>query len=92
MTRDGRLLRLSFSESVCRAICDKTPGAVVERVTLRVGREVPAGRASGNGLYAICKTTGWPLRVTLFKELADHWRHETRIVRECRVEFDRLNE
>jgi hypothetical protein len=41
--RDDRLLRLSFSESVCRAICDKTPGAVVERVTLRVGAEIPFG-------------------------------------------------
>lgn len=61
----------------------------MERVTLRVGAEVPPDRASESGLYAICKTSGWPLRVTLFQELADLWRHETRVVRECRVEFHR---
>lgn len=55
-------------------------------MTLRIGDEIPVGNASPNGLYAICKTkTGWPLRVTLFKELADLWRHPTRTIRECRI-------
>lgn len=55
------------------------------RVDLRLGRELAEGEPSRSGLYAVCKTTDWPLRVTLFPELADRWRHPTRRVRECWV-------
>lgn len=60
----------------------------MERVGLRVGREIPPGGESGNGLYAVCKKTGWPLRVTMFRELADLWRHESRVVHECFLDFE----
>ena len=88
MIRDGRALRLSFSKSLCDHIAEKVIGAKVERVGLRVGGELPPGRTSGNGLYAVCKKNGWPLRVTMFQELADKWRHESRVVRECWIERD----
>jgi hypothetical protein len=51
--------------------------------TIRTGRTLGPGEPSRTGLYAVCKKSGWPLRVTLFHELADHWRHESREVREC---------
>jgi hypothetical protein len=83
-------LRLSFSRSLCQHICDQVDGASVQSVKVRVGRELSPGESSESGLYAICKRkTGWPLRVTLFGELADHWRHESRRVHECRVEFEK---
>lgn len=87
VVRGGRLLRLSFSRSLCEHISSKVPGSEVRRCLLRVGAVVPPGGESPSGLYAVCKTSGWPLRVTLFRELADLWRHETRTVRECRVRF-----
>lgn len=53
-------------------------------VAIRTGRPLGPGEASKTGLYAVCKSgTGWPLRVTLFRDLAERWRHETRDVREC---------
>ena len=63
-------------------------GGEVRGATIRTGRKLAPGEASRNGVYAVCKTTGWPLRVTLFRELAEHWRHETRDVRECWVDVD----
>lgn len=66
----------------------KVPGADVVRVRLAVGAAVPPGAEAPGGLYAVVKAkSGWPLRVTAFKELADHWRHPTRAVRECSLEF-----
>ena len=66
-----------------------TPGAAVRRCTIRTGVPVPPGAASPTGLYAVVKArTGWPLRVTLFKDLADLWRHPSRAVVECRVNLD----
>lgn len=56
-------------------------------VRLRTGRDLGPGEASRSGLYAVCKArSGWPLRVTLFAELAGRWRHPTRVVREAWVD------
>jgi len=66
----------------------KTRGSFVTKVELRLGAVLPPGAASPNGLYAVCKSvSGWPLRVTMFRELADHWRHPTREIREVWVRF-----
>ena len=66
-----------------------TPGSAVRRCTIRVGAPVPPGADSPTGLYAVVKAkTGWPLRVTIFRELADLWRHPSRDVRGCAVRLD----
>lgn len=88
VVQGDKLKRLSFSRSLCDHIQSKTPGSEVRRVTLRVGKDIPPNKASPNGLYAVCKKSGWPLRVTMFQELAESWRHETRQVRECWIERD----
>lgn len=82
----ARALRISFSKSLCEHIARKVPGASVARVRLRIGAPIAPGGASPNGLYAVCKRSGWPLRVTMFRDLAERWRHETRDVRECWIE------
>ena len=58
-------------------------GGEVKRIGFRLGLELH-GEKSRSGLYAICKKkSGWALRITLFKELAESWRHPSREVREC---------
>lgn len=88
MVKGNRVLRLSFSKSLCDYIAKQVPGTEVKPIKIRVGNEIPPGNLSSNGLYAVCKVSGWPLRVTMFQELAESWRHETRIVRECWIERD----
>lgn len=57
------------------------PGARVVPGRLSLGPELAPGRPSPTGLYAVAKAKSlWPLRCTLFPELADLWRHETRRV------------
>lgn len=63
------------------------PGVAVRRVRVQIGSELPPGGTSPTGLYAVCKRSGWPLRVTLFAELAELWRDPTRVVRACGVAF-----
>lgn len=53
------------------------------KVALRTGKELQPGEFSGTGLYAVCKRSGWSLRVTFFQELAELWRDDTRIIKEC---------
>lgn len=84
LVRDERLLRVSFSRSLLDHLARCTPGARVIRVRIRLGKPLLPGEVCASGLYAICKArSGWPLRVTLFSALADHWRDPSRTVREC---------
>lgn len=76
---------MSFSKSLLRYLAAKT-GSDLVPIELTCGRPLAPGEPSVTGLYAVCKTSsGWPLRVTLFAELADRWRHPSRVVRECSV-------
>jgi hypothetical protein len=63
-------------------------GGEVRAAKIRTGKKLYPGQPSPTGLYAVCKTSGWPLRVTLFRELADLWRHESRDVRECFINLE----
>lgn len=83
--QQNRVLRLSFSKSLLDFVSSKLPGTEVVPVRFIVGDVLDKGQASQTGLYAVCKKSGWPLRVTLFLDLAESWRHETRDVRECWV-------
>lgn len=84
LVRDERLLRVSFSRSLLDHLASRTPDTRVVRVRIRLGKLLLPGDACASGLYAICKArSGWPLRVTLFSALADHWRDPSRTVREC---------
>ena len=37
-------------------------------------------------LFALCKTSGWTLRVTFFKELAEMWKSPTTMLQDCRIQ------
>lgn len=77
------MFRLSFSRSLCDYLAAKV-GGEVRRVELKLGPELAPGEKSPSGLYAVCKAaTGWPLRIPMIQELADRWRHPTRVVRSC---------
>ena len=56
-------------------------------VSLKLGQELQHNTKSSNGVYLICKPNGWVLRCTFFQELAEKWRHETRIVRQGWIEI-----
>lgn len=43
VVRDGRLLRMSFSRSLCDHIAGRVAGAEVVAVTLRIGRLLAPG-------------------------------------------------
>lgn len=58
-------------------------GGSVHRIQFRLGKELH-NHPSRTGLYAICKkSSGWPLRITLFRELAELWQHPSRTIHEC---------
>lgn len=74
---------MTFSKSLADYLARKT-GSEVRRLTFQLGRVLGPGEESSTGLYAIVKaSSGWPLRVTLERQLAEHWRHPTRYIAEC---------
>lgn len=77
------LLRITFSKSLADFILTLVPNTRLIKVQLFIGRELKQGEDSPNGLYAVCKAnSGWPLRVTLFKQLASFWEDGSRNIRE----------
>lgn len=62
---------------------DLDPDLSLAEVSLHVGPPLQPGQPSPTGLYAVCKSSGWPLRVTLFQSLAEWWRDPTRPVHVC---------
>lgn len=84
LVQNERLLRVSFSKSLLEHMRSKVPESEVRRVRLVLGRTLAPGQPTDSRLFAVCKaSTGWPLRVTAFRELAEQWRHPTRDVLEC---------
>jgi hypothetical protein len=80
---------VTFSRSLADHIAGLDAGVTVRRGMLMVGKELATGEESTTGLYAVCKAKdGWPLRVTLFAELADWWRDDSRTVHECSIELE----
>jgi hypothetical protein len=80
---------VSFSRSLCEHIVRSENNRTLcylASAKLVLGKKLGPGETSASGVYAVVKAkTKWPLRVTLFKELAELWRHETRDVYECRL-------
>lgn len=65
-------------------LADNTNLSIV-RCTLILGKELSPLDTSSTGLYAIVKSkTNWPLRITMFKKLAEALSDgESRKLREC---------
>jgi hypothetical protein len=85
LIRDGRLYRISFSLSLLKFI-KRHRGGEIHRITFRLGRSLQPGESSPNGLYAIVSTKNdWTLRITLFPELADFFRDDSRYIAECHL-------
>ena len=85
---DKKCYRITFSRSLAWHI-KKTSGKrglKVRRVKLHLEKQLEAGQVSTTGLYAICKAkSGWPLRVTFFKDLASMWKNDTTSIYECKI-------
>lgn len=85
VVRGGKLMRVTFSRSLADYIVSQT-GDRVFRVSFYTGKKLDPGHVSESGLYAVAKkSSGWVLRITMFHELAESWRHESREVYECRI-------
>ena len=80
---DKKLYRVTFSASLADIIAKQT-GKAVKKVKLKMGRTLEPGEQSSSGLYAICKVgSGWPLRVSLFKQAMELWQDSSRVMKEC---------
>ena len=78
-----KIHRITFSAGLAKYLAGKTKMQAV-KLKVVVGGEVSQGETSDTGLYAICKKkNGWPLRISMFKGIADFWRHDSRTVHEC---------
>lgn len=84
--KDGKVYRLTFSRSLADHICRVKPGFTQSHKVFVYGDELKPGEVSKSGLYAVTKTNGWALRITMFPELAETWRDKTRKVYECWLE------
>jgi hypothetical protein len=66
-------------------ISEKT-GLQYKKIQLVIGKEVEDISKSTTKLFAICKKkSGWPLRVTMFSEMAEMWKDNSVIVKECNI-------
>ena len=79
--KNDKLYRLTFSRSLAEYIANKY-GYEAKMVKLFLGPVTEHSK-----LFAICKPSGWPLRVTLFKEAAELWESNNTIVKGCEIEL-----
>ena len=91
MITDGsKCYRITFSKSLADYIA-KEVDMKVERIELILTNEL-CDKASKSGLYAVCKKDSiWPLRITLFKELAELWTTDTTVIYECYIKRDEVS-
>jgi hypothetical protein len=74
--------RITFSKSLADLIAKET-GYEVKRVKLFLG-----DITEDTKLFAICKKeSGWPLRVTFFKECIDLWKSPTTVFKGCQIQL-----
>lgn len=82
---ETKIYRISFSQSLIEMMAGETH-LQCKKVRIVVGEELQPGQSSRSGLYAICKKkSGWPLRVSLFKEATEIWADPSRTMHECWV-------
>lgn len=80
--KDNKVFRITFSKSLAELIGKQT-GFEVKRVRLHLGDIDPDTK-----LFAVCKKeSGWPLRVTLFKQCIDLWESPTTIAKGCKIQI-----
>lgn len=62
-------------------------GYKVETVQVILSQPIDVSEQSKTGLYAVCKAKSlWPLRITMFKELAELWRNDSTVVYDCTLQ------
>lgn len=79
----SKVHRITFSKSLAEYIAKQVKDTEVKKVELHLSE--PDNKTK---LFAVCrKDTEWPLRVTMFKELADMWLTETTIIKGCKIKI-----
>lgn len=70
---EKKVYRITFSKSLSEKLAYQT-GKQSKKVSLILGDKVENIESEQHQLFAICKTKSkWPLRVTMFKDLAKMW-------------------
>lgn len=78
-----KVYRITFSKSLADYISQIT-GFEVKRVKIYLDDEVQ----DDSNLFAICKKeSGWPLRITFFKELAEAWKSPSTLIKSCKIKI-----
>ena len=85
MVTDGKkCFRITFSKSLAQYIVTGTD-MWVEKIRIHLTTELDG--KSSNGLYAVCKKDSlWPLRITMFEEMANMWKNDSTVVYGCYIE------
>lgn len=66
MTRENKLVRLTFSKPVAELCSRYVDGSKVERLKVKRGRKLDPGQKSETGVYLLCTALcGSPLRAQL---------------------------
>lgn len=82
---DQKIYRITFSYSLAKLIAKNT-GKQIKRIKLVIGSQIIDLDKANSKLIAICKLkSGWPLRVTMFKEAAKMWQSSSTTLNECYV-------
>lgn len=70
---------MTFSKSLAQYLTEKLSGSELKQFTFVVSKKLNSGEKSNSGLYGIVrKDDSWMLRITLFFELAEMSRDNTR--------------
>lgn len=85
---DKKLYRITFSKSLAEYIVKINGFGYVKKIQLILTKELKPGESSSSGLFAICKAKSkWPLRVTLFKDMAKMWKNKSTSIFECYIKI-----
>lgn len=82
IVKDGKVYRITFSKSLADLISKKT-GYEVKRVKLFM-----EDITDDTTLFAICKKeSGWPLRITFFKQCMNLWKSDSTVFKGCKIQI-----
>jgi hypothetical protein len=86
--RNNRIHRITFSKSLADYIVSQMDESYqIHRITFTIGKKLEPQQKSSTGLYAIVsKKTDWTLRITMFQEIAETFRDDSRYIAECFIE------
>lgn len=71
---EGKLHRLTFSQSLAKFLCSLDPNYKIQRFKVTIGRELQPDEKSSTGVYILMSNKGYMLRGQVSRELSNLYR------------------